>query len=103
LLAFVAVAQTVPRDGGASGLGESLQLAHYSVTTRSKWKDKTGDSDADPDTPDWGSTKSRFGGPKTGAAGYNPRRVQRFWSHLQGSTHEAKSKPLEQQSDKSGD
>lgn len=96
-LALVMVAEppAVPRS--ATGVG--LQVARTATQSyRSHWRDDSDDKGADVDKPITGPTKSgRTGGFKSGASGYNPERVQRFWSHYHGARPGPKEKPLERQ------
>lgn len=86
-----------PARGHEASAG--LQLARTATQSyRSHWRDDSDDKGAEVEKPITGSTRSgHAGGFKSGAGGYNPERVRKFWSHYHGARPGPKERPLEQQ------
>lgn len=83
-------------NAGQPTSGSPLQLARSAQSPRSHYKSDSNDKGEDIDKPLPLSKGPRLGsGFKRGSGGYNPQRIQRFWSHYRGARPGPKEKPLE--------
>ena len=99
LLALAAATHASVGDVTGRTVGAPLQLARAARASRSShWSDTSSDSNAEGDKPLWSSKAKPVGSRgKAAAGGYNPQRVQRFWSHYHRTRPGPKEKPLERQ------